>query len=502
MANIIALLASFFGAWAFFKYVVLVEMRLDANTFKTMYDLCKEGRKVMVYEELVTENRYPVEYVAFCFFKGAPWFHISHSERLMQAGWNEKDYLTVLTCFRWSHGKLKRFLGDKLKEMQLSTVGVPVSLMLPYGTDKIGSLKQDFGPPLLKEHLWKDIEEELREVSEGKRNKTGALLYGPPGNGKCLGKGTPVMLCTGHVVKVEEIKVGDKLMGPDSKPRTVLSLANGKETMYQVTPVKGDPYVVNESHILSLKMNGNVGKHKIGDVVNISVADYLSMQNNFKYRAKGWRSPINFPSSEVPLDPYFLGLWLGDGTRSNTHITTSDKEIVESIYQEAHKLGLVISNIVPKGQAKTYAITTGQKGCKNVLLDILRNNDLLNNKHIPDVYKHNSREIRLALLAGLMDTDGAWNYGGFDYVSVSEKLADDVVYLSRSLGFAAYKAPCKKTCKNSTRDKNFVGIYYRVIISGDLSVVPVKLSRKKCAPRRQVKNVLHTGITVKKNWKW
>lgn len=184
MANIIALLASFFGAWAFFKYVVLVEMRLDANTFKTMYDLCKEGRKVMVYEEFVTENRYPVEYVAFCFFKGAPWFHVSHSERLMQAGWNEKDYLTVLTCFRWSYGGLKKFLGEKLKEMQLSTVGVPVSLMLPYGTDKIGSLKQSFGPPLLNEHLWKDIEEELREVSEGKRNKTGALLYGLPGNGK------------------------------------------------------------------------------------------------------------------------------------------------------------------------------------------------------------------------------------------------------------------------------------------------------------------------------
>ena len=180
--------------------------------------------------------------------------------------------------------------------------------------------------------------------------------------------------------------------------------------------------------------------------------------------------------------------------------STADEEIVESIYQEAYKHGLIISNIIPKGLANTHSITTGKKGgcIKNALLDILRNNNLLNNKHIPDVYKYNSRETRLALLAGLMDTDGACSYGGFDYISVSERLADDVVYLSRSLGFAAYKNPCQKTCKNSTRDKNFVGTYYRVFISGDLSVVPVKLLRKKCAPRRQVKNVLHTGITVKK----
>ena len=500
MTTLITIFASFVGAWAFFKYIILIDVRVDSNTYKTLYDLCGDGRKIMIYEEFVSENRHPVAFVAFCFFKGVPWFYMNHSERLLQAGWNEKDHVTILTCFRWRYGRLKKFLQSKLKEMQLCTLGVPVQLMLPYGLDKIGSLKEVFPEPIFEEELWRDFEEEVAEVANGSRKKTSALLYGSPGNGKCLGKGTPVMLHTGHVVKVEEIKVGDKLMGPDSKPRTVLSLANGKETLYRIIPVKGDEYVVNESHILSLKMNANVAGHKIGDIVNISVANYLSMSNNFKHHAKGWRSPVDFPSCEVPLDPYFLGLWLGDGTKSNTNITTSDEEIVESIYQEAHKLGLIISKIVPAGLANTYSITTGRKGkgTKNILLDILRSNDLLNNRHIPNLYKHNSREVRLAVLAGLMDTDGAWNHGGFDYVTVSEKLADDVVYLSRSLGFAAYKNPCQKTCKNSSRDKNFVGVYYRVIISGDLSVVPVKLPHKKCDPRRQIKNVLHTGITVQK----
>jgi hypothetical protein len=184
VTTIFAFLASFVGAWALFKYVILIDMRVDSNTYKTLYDLCKDDRKVMIYEEYVSENRHPVAYVAFCFFKNAPWFYIDHSERLMQAGWNDKDHVTVLTCFRWKYKKLKDFIGSKLKEMQLCTVGVPVQIMLPYGTDKIGSLKKEIPPPALEESVWKDIEEEVREIAEGKRNRTGALLYGPPGNGK------------------------------------------------------------------------------------------------------------------------------------------------------------------------------------------------------------------------------------------------------------------------------------------------------------------------------
>ena len=184
MTTALAFIASFVGAWAFFKYVILIDMRVDSNTYKTLYELCKDDRKVMIYEEYVSENRHPVEYVAFCFFKGAPWFYINHSERLMQAGWNDKDHVTVITCFRWKYKNLKEFIGRKLKEMQLCTMGVPVQIMLPYGTDKIGSLKKQFDPPVLDDAVWKDIEDEVGEVSEGKRSRTGALLYGPPGNGK------------------------------------------------------------------------------------------------------------------------------------------------------------------------------------------------------------------------------------------------------------------------------------------------------------------------------
>lgn len=184
MTTLLTVLASFVGAWAFLKYILLIDMRVDANTYKTLYDLCKDDRKVMVYEEFVSEKRHPVAYVAFCFFEGAPWFYLNHSERLMQAGFNDKDHVTVLTCFRWRYRALKRFLTDIVKKRQLHTLGVPVQLLLPYGMDKIGSLKEEFGEPVVADRLWRDFEEEVGEVSDGTRRKTSALLYGPPGNGK------------------------------------------------------------------------------------------------------------------------------------------------------------------------------------------------------------------------------------------------------------------------------------------------------------------------------
>lgn len=184
MASVLALLASFFGAFAFFKYILLIEMRVDSNTYKTLLELCRDDRQIMIYEEFVSEKRHPVAYVAFCFFRGAPWFYLNHSERLLQAGWNDKDHITVLTCFRWGYPALKRFLKSKIKEMQLCSLGVPVQLMLPYGTDKIGSLKEVFDEPVVRGDLWRDFEAEVAEVAEGVRRKTSALLYGPPGNGK------------------------------------------------------------------------------------------------------------------------------------------------------------------------------------------------------------------------------------------------------------------------------------------------------------------------------
>jgi hypothetical protein len=116
-------------------------------------------------------------------------------------------------------------------------------------------------------------------------------------------------------------------------------------------------------------------------------------------------------------------------------------------------------------------------------------------KFIPHMYKTASWEDRLEILAGLIDTDGSYDGGGFDFVSKSESLANDVVFIARSLGLASY---VKETWKAATNGKTQIKQkYYRVYISGDCSIVPCRISRKQVSKRKQVKNVLKTGFSVK-----
>jgi len=126
----------------------------------------------------------------------------------------------------------------------------------------------------------------------------GGILEVPCGRGKCLGKDTPILMYDGTIRPVQDIQVGDLIMGDDSTPRTILSLARGQETMYKIS----DTYIVNESHILSLK---HCATHQIYD---ITVQDYLSYPE--KDRLFGYRVPIEFTDdtlSDKDTHPYYYG---------------------------------------------------------------------------------------------------------------------------------------------------------------------------------------------------
>ena len=326
------------------------------------------------------------------------------------------------------------------------------------------------------------------------------LILLPTGTGKCLGRGTPVILYNGETIPVEDIQPGELLMGPDSAPRHVRTVCSGREMLYRITPVKGDPYVVNESHILSLKRtNDGITKWtKPGDIVNISILDYLASSKTFKHIHKGWRpSRIDFPERpcEPHIDPYFLGLWLGDGSSRNTAITSGDREIVEYVKSHAEAIGMTTrTEANSPGSVNIHTngrYHTGRGG--TLLMNHMRDYGLIENKHIPDGYKFGSRETRLYVLAGLIDTDGHCSHGlSYDLCLKSERLIDDAIFIARSLGFSAYKARCRKQCHNN----GVIGDYFRCCISGELSEVPCRIARKKCGPRRNKKDVCRTGITV------
>ena len=151
-------------------------------------------------------------------------------------------------------------------------------------------------------------------------------VTGYSGNGKCHGKGTEILMYDGSIKKVEDIVIGDMVMGDDSTPRKVLSLCRGVDQLYKVNGVKGNSYIVNSEHILSLYNSSGTsyGGHKY---IDISVKDFLNKSKRYQDMHKGYRAPVEFKEREVPLDPYLLGLWLGDGTCSKPEITTRKKKI-------------------------------------------------------------------------------------------------------------------------------------------------------------------------------
>lgn len=131
---------------------------------------------------------------------------------------------------------------------------------------------------------------------------SGGILEVPCGRGKCLGKDTPILMYDGSIKMVQDIVVGDLLMGDDSSPRTVLTLARGREKMWRVKYDNGS-YIVNESHILSLKLRSNPR-----DTIDIGVKDV--MHTSHKYL--GYRVPIIFPEQAIEGGdtPYITGYHL------------------------------------------------------------------------------------------------------------------------------------------------------------------------------------------------
>lgn len=321
----------------------------------------------------------------------------------------------------------------------------------------------------------------------------GELEYfiGCPNAGKCENKGTRIRMFDGSVKNIEDIVVGDKLMGIDSTPRIVKALARGKEKLYEIDYGQGKMTVTGE-HTLSLKVcqfgsksNGHrnslthptTGEHyAVGDIFNITINDYLKTSDNFKRRAKLWRTPIEYPWQNTLIDPYWLGLWLGDGSSNGTAITSMDKEIIYYTYlmAESHQCNFHIYKnektkaylVSPSAFAKKYGGTS-----VNYLKNKLKHYNLINNKHIPNEYLYNSSEVRKALLAGIIDTDGYMSKSGTEYeITMKDgQLIKDITNLCQSLGYRVYVSNRNINGKN----------YTRLAIKGDLRDLPIKLERKK-----------------------
>lgn len=303
------------------------------------------------------------------------------------------------------------------------------------------------------------------------------------GGAGCHRAGQAILMADGTVRAVETVVVGDRLAG-FSGPRTVLELRSGSSQMVRVIPRKGAAFVVNRDHVLTVVDSAS------NRVVDVAIPAFCDWSAKRRREAKLFRAswdPQCVPR-DLEMPAYCLGVLLGDGALGKTpRFYTPNEEIVEALRGD---YGIEVRR-VSSGGGSCPAWSLPGFGRFLRALNLL--GCTAGTKFIPDHYLlHPDAEVRRQLLAGLLDTDGylCWS-GTFDYISKSERLADAVVYLSRSLGLAAYVSPSEKYCQTGAG-----GIYYRVSISGDLDQIPNRVSRKKAKPRRQKKNPLRTGFDL------
>lgn len=347
------------------------------------------------------------------------------------------------------------------------------------------------------------IDAGVQHMTSGKGN---AFMTLPTG---CHAPGTPILMHDMTVKPVESVAVDDMVMGPDGTPRRVLKLHSGEEAMYRIIPNRGgDPFVVNEGHVLALEstVEGKFPSSRMGGERDyITVGEYLRKAKSWRHLRKLFRSgPIKMNHrQDLLIDPWFLGVILGDGCTLNGQVSvcTPDNEIISEMKPLALIHGCT-TRISEKRNNKAVGIHFVKSESKrnnyvaNPLMTLLKEIGVAgkrsNEKFIPDAYKRGSIHQRSEILAGLLDTDGHHDgKGGYDYISHSETLANDVAFVARSLGITAHVRSCVKACQTGASDT-----YFRVSLSGNTSTIPCRVKRKVPAVRRMNKNPLRTGFKV------
>jgi superfamily II DNA or RNA helicase len=355
-------------------------------------------------------------------------------------GFSGIDNSNAFAVYRENDNKiyLPRFYG-------INRYGMPNKSEIDPGNDiDIQFVKE------LRDYQTNIIKIYLNHISSG---SNGGILEVPCGRGKCLGKDTPILMYDGSIKLVQDIIIGDLLMGDDSKPRKVLTLARGREMMYKIESTNEETYIVNESHILSLKYGKNMNKNTPkNSVLDISVLDYLKLPEYYHGKESplyGYKVPVHFQDKDIEIDAYSFGYWLGADSSNENEINNS----------------------------KTF-------------MNFLKKYDIINDKHIPHHYKSNSRIKQLELLAGLIDSNGFYDNNYYKIIQKNQKIVDDIIYISRSLGFAAFK--------NEFIKKESKELYYFINIYGKkLYQIPVKCLEKKATEKEISDDYLKYHISVK-----
>ena len=294
---------------------------------------------------------------------------------------------------------------------------------------------------------------------------------------------------------IGDLRVGDFVIGSDGRETEVLGVyPQGFKEIYRVYTQDGSSTLASGDHLWSVYTHADRRRGRPARVLQTKeLLGNLRAAHQHRYELPLLSSPVDFESRPVPLDPYALGLLLGDGCFSCTAtpgFTTADPELAEA-------LGRLIPGIEPRRKSDIdYVLnritTPGEViTIENPVTGAMRRLGLIgaksNTKFVPDDYLFNTPDVRLAVLQGLFDSDGdpvpqQERTCRIQFTTVSDRLRDHVVFLVQSLGGVAYArtrpAQVRKPGLARGRDVHHRADAHILDIRLPEGVAPFRLARK------------------------
>lgn len=334
------------------------------------------------------------------------------------------------------------------------------------------------------------------------------ICAGPAGTGKAQPLDSLILTPNGYK-KMGDIQIGDEVISIDGNPTKVIGVyPQGLKEIYKISFSDGTTTEASGDHLWFTQTENerqfrkritleNGKRKKIGPrgrpgKIRTTEAIKNTLTIGIKHPKLNHTIPItstvNFTEQKVLIDPYILGILLGDGSISSNSIklSSNDIEIINEINNrlpEQHK--------VNKLGHQSYSIVSEEIKENNILTE-LRNYRLYRtkseDKFIPDSYLFNNVETRLNILQGLMDTNGTVDKrtGVPIFYSTSKKLVDGVRFIVESFGGIVSISD-----KIGKYKKNGIDVVckscYAVSINLPENFNPFKLNRKKCLLRPRVK---------------
>lgn len=284
------------------------------------------------------------------------------------------------------------------------------------------------------------------------------LLVGYTSDGKSIGVDSPVLTPSGFT-RMGDLSIGDALIDPKGSPSVVTGIfPQGVLPVYRLTFSDGSTAEATEDHLWSVRVWKNLREKQTepgvrGKQTQTRVTVVMTTKEIAEYvAAPNRRNPVLDTSEglisvdfeqrgEQPLDPYALGLLLGDGHfGTSISFSKNDEELADYLGAAMPNGAQLVETARTGGGCRQWIVRAAERG-NNPVRRAVKQLDLDGtrswNKFVPEPYKWTSAANRLAMLQGLMDTDGGHERGRATFSSASEQLRDDVVWLARSLGFRA-----------------------------------------------------------------